>query len=225
MKQTTGNAFQGSFDPSIFDHPLAQNVEWSGLNRFALPFPGASLGTKEDGSMVFGPSITTYGIIGGIMLVQVLSAFMFFKVIGPPTLLHPSLSEALPFLLIPILLFQVASCHMMFGKSSFYFVKGVYRSGFKMTFGNSLIGKMPEIQLSDVTALQLIGRRTPSKGDKPISYELNLVLKDGNRAHVVNYRKLKGLQEDAMQVAEKLSVPLWDASANTTEKQKRRSKF
>lgn len=225
MKQTTGNAFQGSFDPSIFDHPLAQSVEWFGLNRFAIPHIGVAMKTEEDGSIVFGPRIMSYVLAGFMLILPVLFGLFFLRSISSlPTM------KVLPVygvLIIPVLgfLFQLAGAYLLLSKSSFYFNKDLYRAGFRLIVGRRLGTKMPEVQLNNVAALQLIARRTPSRGDKPISYELNLVLKDGSRAHVVNYRRLQCLQEDAMQVAEKLSVPLWDASAYITGEKRGRSRF
>jgi hypothetical protein len=43
-------------------------------------------------------------------------------------------------------------------------------------------------------------------------YEINLILKDSSRVHVVQHRSKKRIRQDAAVLAEFLDKPLWDAS-------------
>ncbi len=68
--------------------------------------------------------------------------------------------------------------------------------------------------LDAVRAVQVIRERiTKSDGGKGYdSYEINLVLADGSRLHLVDHGKLAAIREDAATIGEFLGVPVWDAS-------------
>jgi hypothetical protein len=62
---------------------------------------------------------------------------------------------------------------------------------------------MPEnaVSFGNVHALQIIQERVRSKNSSYRSYELNLVLKDGSRAGVVDHGSYEILKQDAEQIA------------------------
>jgi hypothetical protein len=66
-------------------------------------------------------------------------------------------------------------------------------------------------ELEDIHALQLISEFC--RGDKSSyhSYELNLVLKSGDRLNVFDHGHLKHARADAATLAGFLGLPLWDA--------------
>lgn len=83
------------------------------------------------------------------------------------------------------------------------------------------------VRLAEIRALQIISKlviahaspssTTASGGTitKLISYELNLVLRSGERLNIVDHGRKKGLMVDAMLLSEFLNVPIWDASNMT----------
>jgi len=52
--------------------------------------------------------------------------------------------------------------------------------------------------------------RLGSREETYISYELNLVLRDGSRLNITDHGHLKSLRPEAVRLAEFLDVPLWD---------------
>jgi hypothetical protein len=77
-------------------------------------------------------------------------------------------------------------------------------------------GDVQPIPFSDIHSLQLICeyRREPlprSGMREYFSFELNLVLKDGQRVNIVDHGNYKALQKDAHRLADALGIPLWDA--------------
>lgn len=74
------------------------------------------------------------------------------------------------------------------------------------------------IDLADVYAIQLIkeyvpGSRRSGSRSPYYSYELNLVLKDGERMNVVDHGDLQRIRADAIQLGEFLgNLPVWDAT-------------
>lgn len=68
--------------------------------------------------------------------------------------------------------------------------------------------------LSDIHALQLLAAFvTDTEGENYYYYELNLVLRDATRLHVVNYSKKSRLRADARALSVFLGRPVWDAIA------------
>jgi len=86
----------------------------------------------------------------------------------------------------------------------------------------------PCCRLDDIYALQILSETVTSHGHSHInghsnshvrhryqSYELNLVLKDGQRLNVVDHAGLSSIQRDAEQLAQLLQVPVWDKTLTT----------
>ena len=73
------------------------------------------------------------------------------------------------------------------------------------------------IDLADVYAIQLIKEYVTTYGTEHsrsyYSYELNLVLKDGERMNVVDHGDLQRIRADAIRLGGFLgSLPVWDAT-------------
>lgn len=66
--------------------------------------------------------------------------------------------------------------------------------------------------LGNIHALQIISELCSSRNGSYYSYELNLILKDGQRINVTDHGKLDKLRADAMTLAQFLGKPLWDAT-------------
>ena len=71
------------------------------------------------------------------------------------------------------------------------------------------------ITLKDIHAIQLLKAScvvpdNPARG--VVNYELNLVLKDATRIRLPKYMMKKKFEDDALELAEFLQVPIWDAT-------------
>lgn len=71
-------------------------------------------------------------------------------------------------------------------------------------------------KLADIYALQLISEKISSSSNNGgsrtyTSYELNLVLKSGERKNVMDHGDLAGIENSAKKLAEYLNVPIWQA--------------
>jgi hypothetical protein len=65
------------------------------------------------------------------------------------------------------------------------------------------------VELTAIHALQIISEYCGGK-TRFYSYELNLVLKDGERVNVVDHGDMKRLRAEGATLARYLGVPLWD---------------
>jgi hypothetical protein len=68
------------------------------------------------------------------------------------------------------------------------------------------------VRLELIHALQIVAEYIRGKNGDYHSYELNLVLKNGNRINIVDHSCRKKLTEDVEVLAEFLGIPLWDAT-------------
>lgn len=66
-------------------------------------------------------------------------------------------------------------------------------------------------RFENIHALQLISEHCRSDEHSYTSYELNLVLQDGNRINVIDHGDIQKLREDARKLSHFLDKPLWDA--------------
>ena len=66
--------------------------------------------------------------------------------------------------------------------------------------------------IEDIHALQLLSKSVSSDGGSYKAYELNIVLNDGSRLHVIGHGNGKVLQYDANTLAKFINKPLWDAT-------------
>ena len=74
-----------------------------------------------------------------------------------------------------------------------------------------------QARLNAIYAIQLLSKYTKSSGSDGrsggfTSFELNLILRDGERINVVDHGDLEALQEDAATLATFLDVPVWDVA-------------
>ena len=104
------------------------------------------------------------------------------------------------------LMFRSGTRPVVFDKRRDYFWKGRKDPG---EYWNT--DEIPDFaHLNDLLGLQLIGEHVKSDKSSYISYELNLVFKDGSRINVADHGKLERLADDAEELAEFLGVPILD---------------
>uniref|UniRef100_UPI004057545B hypothetical protein n=1 Tax=Candidatus Electrothrix sp. TaxID=2170559 RepID=UPI004057545B len=96
--------------------------------------------------------------------------------------------------------------------------KGAFWKGRKAPDATTRKNESPNyVRLENIYALQLISKvsKTPThEGRHSVitRYEINLILKDSSRVHVVHHGNKKRIRQDAAVLAEFLDKPLWDAS-------------
>ena len=72
-----------------------------------------------------------------------------------------------------------------------------------------------DIPLSKIIALQLIGEIVSGNDSTYNSFELNIVMDDGERFNVIDHGNLKSLIQDAEWLSEFLKIPIWHAESST----------
>jgi hypothetical protein len=69
--------------------------------------------------------------------------------------------------------------------------------------------RIDKINLDAVVAIQILGEITTEELAPFNSFELNLVLKDSERLHVIDLSNIKSIISDANKLSKFLEVPIW----------------
>lgn len=203
---------QVDVDPTIFNDPLAMTTEWGPAKKGGASFKTHNIFQKFPGVIEFRAGFGAKLFFLVFMAVGV-GALLFGLIptiekgnlgLNEDTLV--SLGLMVFFGGTGLLLHYFGTSPIVFDRNRGYFWKG--RKDPQKEFDKTKIKSFTE--LSEVYAIQLISEFV--RGDKKsyYSYELNLVLKDGNRLNVVDHGSKDSIQADARTLAEFLKVPVWD---------------
>lgn len=217
-QSSSGNAF----DPSYFGDPVAMQTEWT----VAAERDGSISGTMQTHKPVeIHPNRLEFRPTGKTAVFLSLIIFL-----GLGAAIHGLLSEQWLELSIGLVIGLLAV--------NFLWSLGNDRIVFDKYSGQFWAGRKPTNELSkrkenqyfakfeDIHAIQLVSefhpaiRRTLTKEGSAAyhSYQVNLVLKNGNRLNVVNHEGFVKIREDAQVLSGFLGRPIWDAiDATRTE--------
>ncbi len=89
---------------------------------------------------------------------------------------------------------------IVFNKKRGYYYKGYIDLKFL---------RFAKANLDDIVAVQILGEITSEQIAPFNSFEINLVLKDSERLHVIDHCNLNSIIEDAQSLSKFLDVPIW----------------
>ena len=202
-------------DPSQFDDPLAEQIEWSPCKRGGANFTTHKLYETNLERLEFKPAF-------GAKIFY--SIFLF---VGLAVMFGPPISRILDgksiwngfetlFLLLFGLVFTSAGGTLLyFGTAPIVFDKrnGYFWKGRKSPVNVPNIDSIKHFaELDNIHALQIISEYCSGEDSSYYSYELNIVLADATRINVVDHGKISTQRQDAQKLANFLNVPLWDAT-------------
>ena len=191
--------------------PVAQAVKWTPLKGGGFNFRTHQLTRTNDRKMEFKPSwtsrILTVLIIGFGLYLPVYHTFvqdMIDSSLGP-------VGESIMAWGVGVLMVFLGIKFWLRMNRGYTFDKSTGR------FINH--GKEYEsVPLDEIHAIQLILERIKdinrsvgsSSRTSFTSFELNLVLKDGKRVHIIDHSNRHKIREDAEKLGEFLGVPVWE---------------
>lgn len=198
-------------DPRVFNDHVAIKTQWTPLVGGGATFRSHTVVRGRD-TLCFEPTLSSYLCVAAFFVPGIV-------MIGLGT--HHIMAQSQDFedslgLLAFGLIFTVASvfistfvCH----RASFDRKKGLFHRGlvFNKT-ANNLRKSKNCCALREVHALQIIEEHVTSDDSSYLSYELNLVLRNGQRINVIDHSNLSMLRKDAAKVSQFLECPLWDAT-------------
>ena len=200
-------------DPSRFGDPLALKTEWSPLASGSSNFQTHRLVEVDSERLVYRPTwfatvfALMFFLIGiclvGLFLVQNLANFLAGKINFNGVIILPA---GFIFAAAGVYLIREFSTPVVFDRQ-----RRIFWRGWKAPDeGFDDIPLKNAANFPSIHALQLI--RMYSQYNQ--SYEINLVLENGDRLKVAQYaiRRQNQLREDAKTLAAFLGKPVWDAS-------------
>lgn len=210
---------QTVFDPVQFDDPIAQKTEWTPAKDRGANFQTHRLVEVNHKRIEFQTTL------GAKLFCMVPFLFAAGMIIGFVNFVRSTDEFFLSISIIVVFLGILATTAL--GISLLYFnaaptvldkKRGLFWKGWKSP-AEKLIRKDREhkyIWLQEIHALQLISELCRGKNNNRFySYELNLVLKNGERINVVENVNQKKIQEDAERLSAFLGKPVWDAIEKT----------
>ena len=211
VKKRLLDLVQDPFDPAQFNDPLALEIEWGSLNGGGTNFCTHRLRKIYDDRIEFKSTFKAKMFCFFFMLIGLflLSPIYFMIVSGEGIgvgILFPLLFGG-PFFAIGSYMFYRGSIPIVFDKH-----KGYYWHSRKSP---DQFVEMDTINLltalEDIHAIQLISEYCSGEKSSFYSYEINLVLHNGERINVVDHGKKSQILLDSELLAEFLQVTVWDA--------------
>lgn len=199
------------FDASVFNDPVALKTEWGPCKRgganfrthkLKLEFPNRAVFKPTGGAAVFYAVFLVLGLV--FMGFGILKGINAGNMFNDDSIVIIGISSI--FVAIGAVLIFFGMRPVVFDKTTGYFWKGFGEPDL-YSLNNP---KSNTVSFSEIYSLQIISELVRSNKSSYMSYELNLVLKDGNRKNVIDHGKLSKLREDGRNLAEFLNVPLWE---------------
>jgi hypothetical protein len=200
-------------DPSMFGDPIAETTQWSPAKRGGANFCTHKLVEIATHRMEFRASLGAklfclFFFLVGVGIITALCYGIISQ--GKNILTVETFGTGLGgtiFMAVGACLFYFGLKPVVFDKHSGHFWKG--RRNPDLVFNKDSIKTWT--QLGKIHALQLISEHVSSSKSSYYSYELNLVLEDGERLNVIDHGKLTKIREDANTLSQFLGKPVWDA--------------
>lgn len=201
-----------------FEDPIALTTQWTPAKSGGASFKTHKLIMDEFGAlrykMAIGNIIFSMIFIMVGLATTVGGVYMLVKTIFLSANSSGNIDFTFLFLILFGLMFSLpgalmlyfSSAPIVFDKKIGYFWKGRTKPNNRENNGKiKYLAKLEEVH-----AIQLLSEYI--RGDKSsyYSYELNLVLKNGNRVNVVDHGNEVKIREDAQTISEYLEIAVWD---------------
>ncbi len=200
-------------DPPYFsEYPIASQTSWTPLKPGGSNFKthtfklidthravfGATIGARLF-AMVFGSVGFVVGIVGVIIL---LASTAHMILVGLGLAVFGGIFAG-----IGIFLYRTYDKAIVFDLSD-----GLFWRGKRPNLSDSAQKPETWCRITKIVGIQVLRERVTGDKSSYYSYELNLVLEDASRRHVVDHGSLKQISLDAQQLGEFLQVPVWNGS-------------
>lgn len=201
------------FDPASLNDPVALQTAWAPAKGGGANFRTHRLVTVDHSRLEFKATAGAVVFYLVFLLAGLGMMYFFFSAAfragGSPGVTFAALMP----LLIGLIFALVGGVMLYFGTAPIVFDtrQGCFWKGRKSPESTSDKGSVKVYShLDDIHALQIISEYCSGNKSSYYSYELNLVLKDGQRLNVVDHGNLARLREDGANLSRFLGRPLWD---------------
>ncbi|MCL6414068.1 hypothetical protein MIB92_00260 [Aestuariirhabdus sp. Z084] len=193
------------------DDPLAQKISWN-------PAKSGGSNFKTQKMTVEGKRVVIERSIGAILFSLIFAIpGTLAVVLGVPFFLFDGEYFGAVFLLVWGVMFGGAGYYLLLSGKKFTIDKdqGVYYRG-KAYDKMKALPEDVQGRTREIHALQLISERVRSRSKNGgtstyFSYEMNLVLRNGERINIMDHGKGNEVEKSAIEIAELLRIPVWKA--------------
>jgi hypothetical protein len=198
-------------DPSRFNDPIALQTQWTSVHPGAggTNFSARKLVQADPNTIRFKP---TGGLIAFLIFYNLIVFAGLVLIFTTAHLPLPPQIFVCVMQIVGLLAIITTAQPIVFSRTDDMFYKGWKKPEDRCVGQES----KNRCSLNDVYALQLLSRRVVTQDDNRrrtyMTYELNLILKDGRRLFTVDSGKQSQITEDARKLADFLGKPLWDAA-------------
>ena len=199
------------FDPSRFNDPLAEFIEWTPHKRGGSNFHTHKMVSVDYNRLEFRATLGAK-LFSGVFIAAGIGFPILFLTAGSESPEMQSIWGVLGIILFGAV-FAGAGGWIYFSMAKprvFDKLSSMYWKGHKKPdYIYRPEDKKDATMLSDIYAIQLIREYVKSDKSSYYSYELNLVLEDGKRLNVIDHGNKNEIMEDARELGEYLNVPVW----------------
>lgn len=202
------------FDPSRFNDPLAEQIRWTPLKGGGTNFRTHKLFEDGTNRVGFKPTLgaTLFGLIFALVGIAIPAGVAYGNIQDGTDLRQ---SEMLFMALFGLAFFGVGSYIYYSYSKPIVFDKltGLYWKGWKKPDRSAAPNSMENaVRLNHIYALQILEEYIQGDKNSYYSYELNLVLGNGDRLNVIDHGNRTKLRNDAEVLSKFLGKPIWDAT-------------
>jgi hypothetical protein len=204
-------------DPSIFNDELASKINWS-------PAKGGGTNMCTHSLRQISPNRVEFRVRGmGILFPGLFMVIGIGVAIGMTvgglnqdiTMLYFGLPFGIIFFCAGFYFFRHWATPRIFDRSIGYYWKGKNEH-----LVNNIRNLKENCEIRDIYAIQILQEYCQSSSSSGgsssyYSYELNLVLSNGNRINVIDHGRLSLIRKDAKALSEFLNIPVWDSTLNS----------
>ena len=205
-------AGQKEIDTARFEDPIADETEWTSLAGIGASFRTHKLVSAGSKRIEFRASMGTRLLFLTLLLAGLAATTTFISKWGSKG--AESFAADRGLIIFGLLFTSVGSVMYYLLTAPIVFDKpvGFFWRGRKSPERVSDISTIKHLaQLDAIHALQLVSSRWSNERGSWRVYEVNLVLGNGNRLHVVGHGDVDQIRKDAGIIAEFLDLPIWDA--------------
>jgi len=204
-----------SIDPIRFDDPVAMLTDWGPLKGGGTNFRTHALVEVDPEKVAFratwgAKSLFLVFLFVGVMALVWAGTLWWQFIVDSVPLGGPMFVSVFgsAFTLVGAWLYRSGTTPIVFDKRTGFFWKG--RVSPEETFNSANL--KDATRLESIHAIQLLSEYCRSDKSSYYSYELNLILKEGERLNVIDHGNLRSIQKDANTLAEFLDIPVWDTT-------------
>lgn len=210
MKEAMQNASLSPVPPEFLDVPIVSQTSWAPLKSGGSNFKTHKFKRIDNHRAVFGATIgarlfaIVFGGIGSLVGVIGITMFWSQRLDGMPVAPIMTLFGGI-FAGVGIYLYRTFDKAIIFDLSD-----GLFWRGKRPNLSDSEQKPDTWCRIDEIAGIQILQEFIRSDKSSYYSYEINLVLKDTSRRHVVDHGSMKQISADSQQLGEFLQVPVWN---------------